>query len=220
MAAASIFSSPAQKRKTTNPMKHLLPLFLATSTAYAASVTLTWDPNPEADLAGYRIYYGPSTRNYTNALSFPGRGNTNSVTNLTAGTYYFAVTAYSTNNLESDYSNEVAITVPGRPPAPTNLRGEFAKPLLQVEWRGKTNSNGTVTPTGRVLVADGYGNPVTVAATLLTNGVAMVNRNVTTTNGVVDITANRAILRPMEVTLDVTRLTFDPEFTQTTTYSR
>ena len=78
----------------------------------AAIVKLAWDPNTEKDLAGYKVYYGYSSRNYHTSIDV---GNTTSVqiVGLKDGqTYYFAVTAYNTSGLESDYSNEVSYKVP------------------------------------------------------------------------------------------------------------
>lgn len=89
-------------------------LFLAvlfTFAAGAGQVTLTWDPNPESDLGGYRVYFGAESRRYTNVLDV-GAANIAVVPNLEDGkVYFFAVTAYNTQGLESDFSNEVALTV-------------------------------------------------------------------------------------------------------------
>ncbi len=79
----------------------------------AADVTLAWNANPDPAAAGYFVYYGASSRSYTNAVD---AGNNLSVTisNLLPGTtYYFAATTYSMAGLESDYSSEVFYTVPG-----------------------------------------------------------------------------------------------------------
>ena len=35
----------------------------------AGDVTLQWDPNPETDLAGYRVYYGTGSRSYSAPIS-------------------------------------------------------------------------------------------------------------------------------------------------------
>jgi hypothetical protein len=84
---------------------------------HGAIVTLTWDPNTEPDIAGYKFYYGVQSRIYTNVADV-GNLITNTVSGLTEGmTYYFAVTAYNTAGVESDFSNEVNYT----PTAPTNL---------------------------------------------------------------------------------------------------
>src|SRR3989440_5924367 len=74
------------------------------------NVTLAWDPNSESDVGGYKIYCGPSSRNYTNIIDV-GNVTSNRISNLASGSYYFAVTAYNTLGLESDYSNEVPYTV-------------------------------------------------------------------------------------------------------------
>jgi hypothetical protein len=81
--------------------------------ANAAQITLAWDESDAA--AGYKIYSGTASNNYTWVVDV---GNTLSYTtaNLTDGyTYYFAATAYDASGLESDYSDEVsysANTVP------------------------------------------------------------------------------------------------------------
>ena len=72
----------------------------------SATVALTWDPNTESDLAGYRLHYGTETGNYTVHVDV-GNVTTYSITGLVPGnTYYFAATAYNISNEESDYSSE------------------------------------------------------------------------------------------------------------------
>lgn len=46
-------------------------------TQAAVQVTLAWDPNNEPDLAGYKVYYGTSTKDY--GVSYDA-GNVNSYT--------------------------------------------------------------------------------------------------------------------------------------------
>ena len=80
--------------------------------AYSAEVTLEWDANSESTVAGYKVYYGTSSRSYDVALDV---GNWTSVTigELDENeTYYFAVTAYDLADNESGYSNEVCINCP------------------------------------------------------------------------------------------------------------
>jgi len=75
-------------------------------------VTFEWDPNTEPDLDGYNFYWGYSKRDYTFSADV-GNQTTYTVTGLIPGlTYYFAVTAYNTDGLESGYSDEVVYTVP------------------------------------------------------------------------------------------------------------
>ena len=85
---------------------------------YAANVTLSWIPpttkadgTPLTDLAGYKIYYGLSSGNYTQNIDI-GNVTSYTVTNLSTGTaYYFATTAYDTSSNESSFSNEVRKTI-------------------------------------------------------------------------------------------------------------
>ncbi len=88
----------------------------ASSSSVASDVAvLTWDPpttnvdgSPLTDLAGFKVYYGTSSRTYTGSIDV-GNVETYTVSGLPKGqTYYFAVTAYDTSGNESDYSNEVS----------------------------------------------------------------------------------------------------------------
>jgi hypothetical protein len=84
----------------------------------AGSLTLSWDAptqntdgSPLMGLEGYRIYYG-ATPQVTNVVDVNNPGLTTYVIeNLTAGTYYFAVTAYNSAGVESSLSSEVSTTV-------------------------------------------------------------------------------------------------------------
>jgi len=94
----------------------LIAFSLNVSVAYSYSVTLSWDaPTTNADgtslkdLAGYKIYYGTSSKNYSQKINV-GNVTTDKISNLTSGnTYYFAVTAYDESGNESKLSNEVSI---------------------------------------------------------------------------------------------------------------
>src|SRR2546422_606574 len=81
---------------------------LAPALSSAAQVTLAWDPNTETDLAGYKLYYGPSSGSYQSSVDV---GNLTSYTLsglLEGRIYYFAVTAYNLSLGESGFSNEVS----------------------------------------------------------------------------------------------------------------
>jgi len=81
--------------------------------------TLTWNPPTTnvdgtelTDLAGYNIYYGTSSGNYTETANLANPNTTEyTIDNLSPNTYYFAVTAYDEMGNESDYSNEVSKTI-------------------------------------------------------------------------------------------------------------
>jgi chitinase len=83
------------------------------ASAFAAQVTLAWDPNTEVDLGGYRIHYGTASGSYS-VHTDVRNVTTYTVTGLVEGqTYYFAATAYDTSGTESGYSNQVRYSVPG-----------------------------------------------------------------------------------------------------------
>jgi len=75
-------------------------------------VTVAWDPNPETDIAGYRVYYGRVGTTVTNVVS-PGTTTQQQVISLSPATqYWFYVTAFNTAGLESDPSEVLTYTTP------------------------------------------------------------------------------------------------------------
>jgi hypothetical protein len=77
----------------------------------AKDVTLAWDGVP--DVSGYRLHYGVlQGGEYQEALD-AGNSTTVTVPDLISSvTYYFAISAYDSEGLESDFSAEVEYTVP------------------------------------------------------------------------------------------------------------
>ena len=89
---------------------NILPQCLSNNT-----VILAWDydftNNPTVN--GFKIYDGIATKIYTNIVEINGKVTIGQITNLLSGTaYYFSATAKDTNNLESDYSNEIFYNIP------------------------------------------------------------------------------------------------------------
>lgn len=126
-------------------MKKLLSLFLVLVIAAAASqsavvlvdgvyrqvppvqrVTLEWDANsPEDGVVGYRVYFGTSPRGYTDVVDV-GSSITHTLTHplnetLCGVTIYYAVTAYNAEGLESEFSEEVSLTLRKCPPSAPRL---------------------------------------------------------------------------------------------------
>jgi hypothetical protein len=82
---------------------------LTVSAPTTSSATLTWTPNTDADLAGYKIYRATASGAYGAALATVPAGTvTYQATGLTANTtYFFVITAYDSAGNESLFSNEV-----------------------------------------------------------------------------------------------------------------
>jgi hypothetical protein len=81
--------------------------------------TLDWKPPTEnsdgsalTNLAGYTVYYGTSADNLSQSVKVSNPGLTAySVTGLTSGTWYFAVTSYSADGVESSRTATVSTKI-------------------------------------------------------------------------------------------------------------
>ena len=98
--------------------------FTALSAIADVSVPLAWNPSPDANVAGYKIYYGGASRTYTNSVDV-GNVTSTVIAGLADGTtYFFAATTYGADGVESDFSDEAtavtanAVVTPPAPPAP------------------------------------------------------------------------------------------------------
>ncbi|MDR4503463.1 MAG: fibronectin type III domain-containing protein [Candidatus Scalindua sp.] len=86
--------------------------FLPTAEAVvdASHVKVYWNPSPEDDLAGYKIYYGELSRKYS-FHDVAGVETSYTLSGLIPGkTYYIALTAYDYAGNESAYSDELIYT--------------------------------------------------------------------------------------------------------------
>src|SRR4030042_2740084 len=86
----------------------LFSILLFSKVGFAAQIRLAWDPNTESDAAGYKIYYGTSSKSYSGSVDV-GNVTSYTLTGLKKGeTKYIAITAYNTSGSESGYSSEVS----------------------------------------------------------------------------------------------------------------
>ena len=89
----------------------VLTLMSGGSASGSPSLLLAWTASPDADVAGYILYYGAASGNY-NHTNYIANVTTATVTGLPEGfTYYFVVRATNTAGLESPPSNELVYTV-------------------------------------------------------------------------------------------------------------
>jgi hypothetical protein len=79
------------------------------------SVTLAWNPSVATNVAGYKIYSGTASHNYS-TTNIVGTATNATLTGLVEGkTYYFAATTYDSSGDESVFSTELSYTVPVTP---------------------------------------------------------------------------------------------------------
>ncbi len=112
------------------------------------SVSLTWDANTEADLAGYKLHIASSPGMYTQTIDV-GHVTSFTVSNLISGeTYYFALTAYDIFANESGFSTEIRKTVPKAPTPLADLEPDplAASPLEPEPTAAPAQSEATTTP--------------------------------------------------------------------------
>ena len=90
------------------------------STGGTGSATLHWtaptqNTNGSAltNLAGYHVFYGKSASTMTTSITIANPGTTSyTMSNLAAGTWYFAVNDYTTSGMQSARSNTGSKTIP------------------------------------------------------------------------------------------------------------
>ena len=115
-------------KSMTSPCRLIqIGLFLLSITACASSdsapiggtdtlsgtATLSWDPSAGPDLAGYKVYQTTASGVYGAPIATLAMDVTSyTVTGLEGGTtYFFAVTAYNSDDVESSLSNEASKTI-------------------------------------------------------------------------------------------------------------
>jgi hypothetical protein len=120
--------------------------------------TVTWNANPEPDIAGYRLFWGEI--NTTPSVRDVGKTTQAQVTNLIAGrTYTFYLTAYNTAGLESDPSSTVYYS-PASPPPPGTVvtTASAVRQDLNTSgyWKGAYGTDGGYAYPGGNLTAPDY----------------------------------------------------------------
>jgi hypothetical protein len=132
----------------------VLTITIPAGDASAASATLNWsaptthtDGTALTDLAGYKLYFGTASATYSAPIDV-GNVLTYTVTGLTGGTYYFAVTAYDSSGNESSFSNEVVRTV--------------ANEVTNYTITASAGTGGSISPSGSTTVSSGSSQSYTI----------------------------------------------------------
>lgn len=124
VSATTSSKSAASSSSTSAPVAPLvfskLQVQALRVTTEGSSAFLAWNPLPSAELAGYKLYYGSISGRYLQQRSVGKEAQTVTIRALPVGmTYYFAVRAVNATGAESDFSQEVAVTI-GNPATSTS----------------------------------------------------------------------------------------------------
>jgi Putative Ig domain len=115
--AITISASDGSATASLAPFKINVTAAPAGSTT--GSATLSWtipadntNGTPATNLAGFHIYYGTTAGSLKSVITVTGTSTTKyEISNLSSGTYYFAVAAYNTMGVDGVVSNESSKTI-------------------------------------------------------------------------------------------------------------
>jgi hypothetical protein len=115
------------RRATFTPLAGDEPQVAALDTfvVKGASALLEWNPNSEADLAGYRVFRGLESGKYLSPIDV-GKATSYQFDLSPLYKYYFSVAAYDSSNNQSPLSKEVLVLVEaeGGGSSPSDLNGD------------------------------------------------------------------------------------------------
>jgi hypothetical protein len=102
----------------------------------APLVSLAWNPNPEPDIAGYKVHFGTQSGVYSEVIDVSGATSISLPQMIMGSTYYLAVSAYNTAGQEGPRSAEFSVTaaVPSSPALSTNF-GMAGTGQGKLQWK-------------------------------------------------------------------------------------
>ena len=113
------------------------------ATAVSNKVVVSWSPSTDPSTAGYCLYYGTLSGNYTTRID-NGTNTFTTVSNLQGGvTYYFAATAYDAAMVESAPSAEAKVMISTNPsPLLVSVPGQFVSVFEDWSITNKATESG------------------------------------------------------------------------------
>ncbi len=172
--------SRRNSQKCYFPFQVLFALFALAGLTRAGNLTgtanLSWNLNPETNIAGYRILYGTTSAELNLSQTVNGNISYATVSGLETGqTYYFAVLAYNFTGLEGLPSDQIAFFVENptapeisieRPPSAVlaagqnnTFFGEVKTGTASTATEFVIRNTGTASLTGLVMEIDGANHP-------------------------------------------------------------
>lgn len=116
-------------------LTNLIPVAIHAADVAAPPVSLTWVPDPDSNIAGYKLHFGSSSKNYGTVLDVGAVPSAPLPPMILGRTYYLALSAYDSANQESPLSAELVVTA--SPPAPVADTGFATSSAGQgaLQWR-------------------------------------------------------------------------------------
>jgi len=108
------------------------------ATASGTTVSLTW--NAVSGAAGYKLYYGTTSGTYSGSTDL-GNVTAQSISGVSPGTYYLALTAYTSSSSESAKSTETNVTT-SLLSAPTGLSATASGTTVSLTWSAVSGAAG------------------------------------------------------------------------------
>jgi hypothetical protein len=96
----------------------LLCTVLWAGVTYAETATIAWNANPEADLAGYRLYQHDAANQWKAPVLLAKTSTSYTTPTLIPGTWFFLLTAIDVAGNESLPSQKVSKVIGATPPPP------------------------------------------------------------------------------------------------------
>jgi hypothetical protein len=123
-----------------------LPAVVNAAGEPAPSVSLAWNPNPEPDVAGYKVHFGTQSGVYSDVIDVRGATSIALPQMLMGSTYYLAVSAYNAAGQEGPRSSEFSVTaaVPSSPALSTTFAfGGTSQGQGALQWKYPKSAAGS-----------------------------------------------------------------------------
>ncbi len=89
----------------------------------SGNITISWDPIPDPDVAGYTVVWGTASKNYTGSQNVGATATQSTVTLPGGKTYYFAARGFDKDGVLGELSDETSAIVSGNDTTPPVISG-------------------------------------------------------------------------------------------------
>lgn len=120
-------------------------IILLSSISYGADVSVSWNANTEADLAGYHLYQSTAAGAHVKGIfsaDILKPATTYTIVGLQDGTYFWVLTAYDVVGNESVFSDEVSLKIDNPPAKPAGFKAAIKALIawLRAHWGAKATT--------------------------------------------------------------------------------